>query len=96
MLAKDKFIWTEETIQSFERLKQAKVSLPVLDFPNFLKSFSIETDTSEIAIDTILHHESHSITYFSKKSNPTMKKASTYAGELFVITKDVKNGDSTC
>lgn len=66
------------------------VSLPVLAFPNFSKPFVVETDASEAIIGAILLQESHSITYFSKKLNPTMKKYQHMLGSYLQLRKLLK------
>ena len=53
------FIWTSETEASFQALKAALISAPVLALPNFSKKFFIETDASDIGIGAVLMQEDH-------------------------------------
>ena len=48
------FVWTSETEASFQALKSALVSAPVLALPNFSKRFMVETDTSDKGIGAVL------------------------------------------
>ncbi|KAD5508227.1 hypothetical protein E3N88_15930 [Mikania micrantha] len=43
---KDGFTWYEEALTAFNTLKQSLVSAPVLRFPDFSKSFTVERDAS--------------------------------------------------
>jgi hypothetical protein len=55
LLKRDKeFIWTEEQIQSFNTLKQFLCTQPLLQYPDFSKSFVITTDALSFAIGGIL------------------------------------------
>jgi len=51
---KDKLIWTDECEQAFNDLKEALVSAPVLKFPDFGKSFILDTDASFDSIGAVL------------------------------------------
>lgn len=48
------FKWDEEKNETFERLKQALPTPPVLAFPYFESSFVVETDASGIALGPLL------------------------------------------
>lgn len=49
----------------------------------------MKTDASRIVIRVVLLKNSHPITYFSKKLTHIMRNLSTYARNLFIITKAV-------
>lgn len=42
------------------------MTVPVLATPNFSQPFILETDTSDIAMGTVLQQQFHPITFFSK------------------------------
>lgn len=54
VLKKNSFLWCEEAQFSFETLKSAIISTPVLAFPNFEKDFIVEIDACSVGIGAIL------------------------------------------
>ena len=40
------FQWTPDQQEAFEKLKQALITAPILAYPNYMKPFILETDTS--------------------------------------------------
>ena len=65
------FDWTPECQQAFEDLKEKLVSSPVLTFPNFDKSFVLETDTSIQGLGAVLSQKQadgklHPVAYASR------------------------------
>lgn len=63
---KDSFVWTEDVIIAFNKLKQALISSPVLILPDFTKTFVVETDASGLGIGVVLMQDNHPIAYISK------------------------------
>ena len=49
-----KFIWTDECQQSFERLKDALTTTPILAYPEPGKPFILDTDASDKATGAVL------------------------------------------
>ena len=49
-----KFIWTEECEESFQKLKQALTTAPILRPPEWNKPFHVHIDASNFAIGCIL------------------------------------------
>ena len=65
------FDWTPECQQAFEDLKGKLVSSPVLTFPDFDKSFVLETDTSIQGLGSVLSQKQadgklHPVAYASR------------------------------
>uniref|UniRef100_A0A1S4BTX9 Uncharacterized mitochondrial protein AtMg00860-like n=1 Tax=Nicotiana tabacum TaxID=4097 RepID=A0A1S4BTX9_TOBAC len=54
LLQKEPFKWTDQAQESFEILKNALGSAPVLSLPDFSLEFHIETDASELGIGLVL------------------------------------------
>jgi hypothetical protein len=79
------FIWTSEHEASFQALKQALVSTPVLALPDFKKKFSIETDACDKGIGAVLMQEGHPLAFLSKALGPKQRALSTYEKECLAI-----------
>ena len=90
LLKKDAFEWSATADSSFDNLKKAMTSAPVLRLPDFDRPFCVETDASDIGIGAVLLQDNHPIAYFSKKLGPRRKVASTYHKELYAIVEAVQ------
>lgn len=78
---KEKFNITPEAVASFQKLKQALISEPILVHPDFSKPFFIHCDASSHGIGAWLMQHDHegndrSICYFSKKLNSSQRNYS--------------------
>ena len=51
------FKWTTEHLESFNKIKEALTSAPVLAYPNYDKPFILETDASLKGLGTVLSQE---------------------------------------
>jgi hypothetical protein len=86
LLKKDTlFHWTPQLQLSFDTLKQALVSAPVLVLPDFSKSFTIETDASSAGIGAVLSQDQHPVAYISKALGPKAQALSTYEKECMAV-----------
>ncbi|CAN6225874.1 unnamed protein product [Urochloa humidicola] len=79
------FTWTSATEQSFQALKEALTSAPVLSLPDFNKPFVVETDASEKGIGAVLQQDGHPIAYISRALGPKNQGLSTYEKESLAI-----------
>jgi hypothetical protein len=79
------FLWTPQLQQSFEELKHALVTAPVLSLPNFAKPFLVETDASDRGVGAVLMQEGHPIAYLSKALSNKSQALSTYEKECLAI-----------
>ncbi|KAJ0567702.1 putative nucleotidyltransferase, Ribonuclease H [Helianthus annuus] len=70
LLKKDNFNWTEEATTTFENLKEAVCSPPILALPNFNKPFVLETDASVLGIGAVLMQDNHPLAFISKALSP--------------------------
>ncbi|XP_019450597.1 PREDICTED: uncharacterized protein LOC109352871 [Lupinus angustifolius] len=84
------FKWTTEAQVTFQELKTAMSTTPVLQLPNFSKAFVVETDASVVAIGAVLSQDRHPVAFFSKKMTLRMQHASAYVREMFAVTESVK------
>ena len=79
------FHWTLQLQLSFDTLKQALVSAPVLALPDFTKGFHIETNASGTGIGVVLSQNQHPIAYISKALGPKAQAMSTYEKECMAL-----------
>ncbi|VFQ79098.1 unnamed protein product [Cuscuta campestris] len=83
------FGWNEAAENSFQQLKHAMVTAPILRLPNFGLTFYLETDASDVGIGAVLLQQGHPLAFFSKKLGPRRRAASTYHKELYAIAESV-------
>ena len=79
------FIWTSKTETTFQTLKKALVTAPVLALPDFSKVFVIETDACDVGIGTVLMQDSHPLAYVSRALGPKNQTLSVYEKEYLAI-----------
>lgn len=79
------FVWTAAHESTFQALKTALVSAPVLALPDFSKPFCLETDASKLGIGAVLMQDGHPIAYLSKALGPKSQGLSTYEKEYLAI-----------
>lgn len=72
LLMKDAFEWSAAVDESFDNLKKAMTTAPVLRLPNFERQFCVETDASDAGIGAVLLQDNHPIAFFSKKIGPVV------------------------
>jgi hypothetical protein len=85
-----KVVWTEECENSFQEIKQALSSEPVLHIPDYSRTFYVQTDSSDRAIAGILSQKDengveHPIAYRSCKLSPREQQWSTIEKECLGI-----------
>jgi hypothetical protein len=79
------FVWTTTHEQAFSTLKGCLVSAHVLSFPNFTKTFVIETDASNDDVGAMLMQEGHPLAFMSKSLGTRSQGLSTYEKEYMAI-----------
>lgn len=90
LLRKDSFTWLSEAAVSFDTLKEALISAPVLALPDFSKTFVVETDASQTGIGAVLMQENHPICYISRALGPRHHGLSVYEKELLAVVHAVQ------
>lgn len=91
----DKFKLTEEASISFEKLKSALTSPPVLAQPNFHKKFYLQCDASDLGIGAVLfqkdsEEKEQPICYYSSKLTKAEKNYSVTERECLAVIKATK------
>lgn len=90
MLKKNGFMWNEEALEAFSKIKQAVTSPSVLALPEFTKSFVIECDTSSSSIGAVLMQEGKPLAYFSKALKGRMLSMSTFEREILALVSAIR------
>lgn len=85
LLKKDAFTWTEEVTNTFEQLRQAMVTLPVLALSDFSLAFTVEMDASGYGIGAVLPQKGRPIAYFSQALSDRAQLKLVYERELMVV-----------
>ena len=90
------FKWTEEREKSFNDLKNALLSAPVLAFPQPSKEFVLEVDASGVAVGGVLSQYQndgllHPVAFFSTALKPEQRDWSPYNQEAFAMVCAVEH-----
>jgi hypothetical protein len=87
--------WSEECEASFQKLKAAMSSYPVLQFPYFDDPFILETDASKTRIAGILMQERKNgkvvISYFSRVCSPAESKYPITELEMLGVVNSIRH-----
>ncbi|GBN71653.1 Retrovirus-related Pol polyprotein from transposon 297 [Araneus ventricosus] len=93
--AKSNFNWTEVCEKSFNNLKQALTSSPILTYPQTDKDFILDTDASNEGIGAVLsqdiENEERVIAYFSKSLVKPERNYCVTRKELLAIVKSIEH-----
>ncbi|KAL0445817.1 UNVERIFIED_CONTAM: Transposon Tf2-11 polyprotein [Sesamum latifolium] len=77
--------WTPQCQESFDRLKRAMVTDPVLALPDMSKPFVMETDASDFALGGVLIQDGHPVAFESRKLKDVERRYSVHEKELLVV-----------
>ncbi|GFT19001.1 retrovirus-related Pol polyprotein from transposon 17.6 [Trichonephila clavipes] len=93
--AKQKFIWTVDCNNAFNKLMDALTSAPVLAYPEIGKRFILDTDASHESIGAVLSQEidgqERAIAFFSKYLSKPERNYCVTRKELFAVVKTVEH-----
>jgi hypothetical protein len=81
------FYWGAAQEYSFNILIDKLTHAPLLQLPNFGKTFELECDASVIEIGGVLLQEGKLIAYFSEKLSGPSLNYSTYDKELYALVR---------
>ena len=79
------FSWSEKQQESFDKLKEALTSPPVLAMPDFAKPFTVECDASEFALGGILTQDGRPVAYESRVLSPAEQNYDTPDRECLAV-----------
>ncbi|GBN22772.1 Retrovirus-related Pol polyprotein from transposon 297 [Araneus ventricosus] len=93
--ARSNFNWTEECEKSFNSLKQALITSPVLTYPRTDKEFNLDTDASNEGIGAVfsqkIGNEECVIAYFSKSLGKPERNYCVTRKDLLAIVKSIEH-----
>ena len=89
-LKQKNLVWSVQANGSFAALKKALTIAPVLQVPDFGKTFELDTDASIHGIGGVLSQESKPIAFFSEKLNGAKLNYCTYDLEFYAIVRAIK------
>jgi hypothetical protein len=75
---------------TFDEVKKALYSAPVLAIPDFTKPFILEADFSDSYIGTVLMQEGRPTSFLSKALGPRAAGFSTYGKEALALIEALK------
>ena len=84
------FTWGSEQRSSFEKLKVAIATAPVLVVVDPRKPFVVETDASANVVGAVLLQDGHPVAFESKKLNNVQRNYFVYERELYAIIHALK------
>ena len=102
LVGKRSWTWGEEQQNSFEKLKEALTSAPILAYPSEKGRYILDTDASNFAVGAVLsqvqvdeagNEEERVIAYYSKTLNQSEQRYCARRRELLAIVKAVKHFD---
>ncbi|WVZ84508.1 LOW QUALITY PROTEIN: hypothetical protein U9M48_031537 [Paspalum notatum var. saurae] len=79
------FHWGKPQEDAFNLLKDKLTHAPLLQLPDFGKTFELEYDASGVGIGGVLMQENKPVAYFSEKLSGPVLNYSTYDKELYAL-----------
>nr|ABA97895.2 retrotransposon protein, putative, Ty3-gypsy subclass [Oryza sativa Japonica Group] len=79
------FTWAAAQRNALDTLKDKLIHTPLLQLPDFNKTFELECDASVIGLGGVLLQEGKPVAYFSEKLSGPSLNYSTYDKELFAL-----------
>ena len=84
------FYWGPAQEQAFELLKDKLTHAPLLQLPDFGKTFELECDASGVGLGGVLMQEGKPVAYFSEKLSGPVLNYSTYDKELYALVRSLE------
>ena len=84
------FTWGNAQEDAFNTLKDKLTHAPLLQLPDFSKTFELECDASGIGLGGVLLQEGKPVAYFSEKLSGPSLNYSTYEKELYALVRTLE------
>jgi hypothetical protein len=84
------FSWDKVQDHSFNVLKDKLTHAPLLQLPDFNKTFELEYDANGIGLGGVLLQECKPIAYFSENLSGSVLNYSTYDKELYALVRTLE------
>jgi hypothetical protein len=84
------FVWGDAQQQAFVILKDKLTHAPLLQLPDFNKTFELECDAGGIGLGGVLLQKGKPVAYFSEKLSGASLNYSTYDKELYVLVRTLE------
>lgn len=91
LLKKEGFSWSPTVQQTFETLRTALATKPILQLPGFSTRFIAECDASGTGLSDVLHQGSGSIAFFSRPIAACHHVLAAYELELIGLVQAVRH-----
>jgi hypothetical protein len=88
LLKREAFCWTPPAAAAFDSLKATLTTTPVLQLPDFTKTFMVDCDASGSGFGVVLHQGGGPIAFFSRACAPHHAKLALYGRELIGLVND--------
>ena len=85
-----KWEWTDVHQKSFDEMKKLVVRETLLTYPDFNKTFEIQTDASDLQLGACIMQEGKPIAFYSRKLNPAQTRYTVTEKELLSIVETLK------
>ena len=84
------FVWGTAQEEAFTVLKDKLTHAPLLQLPDFNKTFELECDASGIGLGGVLLQDGKLVTYFSENLSGPSLNYSTYDKELYALVRTLE------
>ena len=83
--------WSHREEESFNELKKAISTAPVLRIPDTMKNFTIQVDASNTAIGAVLTQDEHPVGFMSRRLNDAERNYSAYDREALAVVTALRH-----